>query len=260
MSQCSLNQWDAVSSNYSEKVLTPFSNQHSTETFLSSISSDDVSGSILDAGCGNGYFLQSLLNKFTLAQTPVALDSSYKMVERTAQKLGNTVHLVHSSIDSIPFKNCSFDHIFVINSVISSERSVRENCLTELHRTLCSGRKITLLLPALESYWEQLHVAREQFITEGMDEQQAIWEVYHSTNERLFDPIGGYINITNSSLRIKLYTTWEIEHLLGSFGFIDITVCKYSYSQEHCKQIGLYCDKDGLFDWFVTARKRDYSK
>jgi SAM-dependent methyltransferase len=256
MLQPPFNHWDALSDGYRDKVLTPFANQHSTELFLSLLPSDTSAGSILDAGCGNGYFLRSLLDKFAPAEIPVALDSSERMLAHASRKLGPSVFLIRAGIDDMPLSDNSFDRVFAVNSLLSDKRTQREKCFRELHRILHPQGRLVVLLPALESYWEQLHVAREQFIADGMDEQQAIWEVYHPLNDRMFDPIGGYINILDSPLRIKLYTHWEIERFLGSAGFIDITITRYRYSREHCVHCGLFCSDNGLFDWFVSAGKQ----
>ncbi len=255
MPQIPRNQWDCLSPDYFNRVLTPFSNDHSIEQFFKMSLLCDTLGKVLDAGCGNGYFLQELLSRHVCQSKPVAVDFSGKMLENAKVRLGDSVQLLCSGIHELPFGSNSFDHVFAINSIIDDERCKRERALKELYRVLHLSGLLILILPSLESYWEQLHVAREMLITEGLDEKQAVWDVYDQINTRLFDPIGGYINIENSALRIKLYSEWEIKKITTAIGFTDVTINRYIYSLEHCTQHNLICSENGLFDWFVIARK-----
>lgn len=255
MNQSQINKWDYLSSEYREKILTPFANKCTTDLFFSLLAPDDLFGKIIDAGCGNGYFLQELVSRKSLEFKPVCLDLSQQMLTNAASVLDGSARMIRAELNAIPFLDSSFDRAYAINSILSDKRLTREKSLNELNRVVSPQGKLILLLPALESYLEQLHIMREQFVADGLDEQQAIWSVYDLINERLFDPIGGYVNICGSSLRIKLYTHSEIEPLLKKTGFYRFEIKKYTYSYEHCAQAGLACSKDGLFDWFVIAQK-----
>ena len=255
MLQSQTNQWDYLSSGYREKILTPFANKGMTDCFFSLLTPEDLSGKIVDAGCGNGYFVQELLSRETLECKPVCLDLSQQMLRSAASITGHCAYMIQAELNALPFFDSSFDRAFAINSILSDKRFIREKSLSELHRVLSPKGKLFLLLPALESYLEQLHIMREQFVTEGLDEQQAIWSVYDLINERFFDPIGGYVNVLGSSLRIKLYAHSEIELILKQSGFYQFEIKKYTYSYEHCAQAGLACSKNGLFDWFIVAQR-----
>lgn len=255
MQKSQTNQWDYLSSGYREKVLTPFANKCTTDLFFSLLAPEDLVGRIIDAGCGNGYFIQELLSRKSLEIKPFCLDSSQQMLTSAKSVLGSCACMIRAELNDLPFPDNSFDRAFAINSILSDKRLTREKTLKELYRVLTSQGKLVLLLPALESYLEQLHIIRERFIADGFDEQKAIWSVYDLINERFFDPIGGYVNISGSSLRIKLYTHSEIELILNSVGFYRFEIKKYTYSYELCAQAGLACSKDGLFDWFAVAQK-----
>ena len=255
MQQSQTNQWDYLSSGYREKILTPFANKGTTDFFFSLLTPEDLSGKIIDAGCGNGYFVQELLLRKTLEFKPVCLDLSQQMLASAASVIGNSAYMIRAELNALPFLDSSFDRAFAINSILSDKRFTREKSMSELYRVLSPKGKLFLLLPALENYLEQLHIIREQFVTDGLDEQQAIWSVYDLINERFFDPIGGYVNILGSSLRIKLYTHSEIELILRNSGFYQFEIKKYTYSYEHCAQAGLACNQNGLFDWFIVAQR-----
>lgn len=255
MYQSQTNHWDYLSSGYREKILTPFANKCTTDLFFSLLAPEVLSGKIIDAGCGNGYFLQELLSRKPLEYKPVCLDLSHKMLTSATSVLGNSACMIRAELNALPFLDSSFDRAFAINSILSDKRSTREETFKELYRILTAQGKLILLLPALESYWEQLHIIRERFVEDGLDEQQAIWSVYDLINERFFDPIGGYVNISGSSLRIKLYTHSEIEIILQKTGFSRFEIKKYAYPYELCTEAGLTCSKNGLFDWFVIAQK-----
>ena len=244
-----------MSSGYREKILTPFANKCTTDHFFSLLATEDLFGKIIDAGCGNGYLIQEMLSRKSLESKPVCLDLSQQMLTNAASVLGSSACMVRAELNALPFPDNSFDRAYAINSILSCERLTREKILNELYRVVSPQGKLILLLPALESYWEQLHIIRERFVEDGLDEQQAIWSVYDLINERFFDPIGGYVNISGSSLRIKLYTHSEIDLILKKIGFFRFEIKKYTYSYEHCAQAGLACSKDGLFDWFVVAQK-----
>ncbi|MBN1602151.1 MAG: class I SAM-dependent methyltransferase [Chitinispirillaceae bacterium] len=250
-----IDKWNSISEDYFEKVLTPFSNSFSTKLFFSKFTIEETIARVLDAGCGNGYFLKELISRYPHLTKPAAIDFSDKMLENARKRIGSCVQLICSKMEYLPFAGNSFDYIFAINSLIADDRSVREWSFKELNRVLNSSGKLILLLPSLESYWEQLHVARENFISDGMDEKQAVWEVYDTINKRLFDPIGGYVNVENSALRIKLYTRWEIRKNIEAAGFSNVMIDRYQYSYEHCTKHNLICSNEGLFDWFVIAQK-----
>lgn len=252
------NHWDSISEGYRSKVQTPFVNDASTARFVATVAPDGVAGTGIDIGCGNGYLLEALAqvssNTFPTADL-YGIDLSVAMIAQATTTLGTDATVMRADAADMPFADNQFDWIFAINVIIAVDRCCRVKCFAELFRTLSPQGSAIMLFPSLESYWEQLHVARELYITHGKEEQDAIWMVYEEVNKRLFDPIGGYITIENYPLRIKLYTQWELTRLLTTAGFSRMTVVPYYYSSEQCANQGLIASETGLFDWLVTAQK-----
>jgi 2-polyprenyl-3-methyl-5-hydroxy-6-metoxy-1,4-benzoquinol methylase len=70
---------------------------------------------ILDAGCGCGYFLQSLLNKYERANVYInyisGIDASQAAINR-ARNFNPSISLIQCSLYNIPIKKDSFHQVF----------------------------------------------------------------------------------------------------------------------------------------------------
>ncbi len=250
-----MNLWDQVADDYHRNVVSPFADAESTDRFLSLPPPDAISGTVLDAGCGNGHLISALSSRVTKPCMLIGCDFSENMIAGTRRVSGSSAAVLQAALQTLPFTDESVDTVFSVNSLIADNRAVRESSAAELYRVLSTGGALIALFPSLESYTEQFHVARERLIAEGADEHEAIWQVYDEINHRLFDPIGGYITLEHTEIRIKLYTRWEVSRLLAQAGFSDPQPAPFTYTPDYCARRDLLCPEHGLYDWFVTVRK-----
>ncbi len=64
--------------------------------------------SILDLGCGTGYQLRSLKNRYPKASI-IGLDASSDMLKKASQKVSGDIQLIHQEYNSTSFPENSFD-------------------------------------------------------------------------------------------------------------------------------------------------------
>ncbi|MBD3317428.1 MAG: methyltransferase domain-containing protein [Chitinivibrionales bacterium] len=247
--------WDTLSENYFGRILSPFGTKRSTNALLELMPSFPPFARVLDAGCGNGYLLDALRRRRNVFDGVVGLDLSHTMCTTARQTRDSRYSVIQGDMAHPPFKGQRFDAVIAINSLLSADRRKRDNILRSFSWLLRPGGHLVMLVPSLESYNEQLMYLREEYMAEGCDERTAIAHVYDTLNERLFDPIGGYVTIARTTLRVKLYYRQEIATYLEDVGMRGTTVVRYSYPAAMCRSLGMTCGRDGLYDWFVTCRR-----
>lgn len=130
---------------------------------------------------------------------------------------------------------------------------VRNSSFVEIHRLLNSGGTFVALFPSNENHYEQMYYLKKTYEDKGCLETEAIELVYDELNNRLYDPIGGYINIANEDLRIKLYSKFEIFEILKEVGFENIEIKPFPYPETMINELGLISGFNGVYDWFITA-------
>lgn len=244
--------WDNLVECYIEKVISPFYSEENATKLLSLIIPEISNGRVLDLGCGKGYLLKKLFNNCNDTTILLGTDYSQEMV-RYAKKCYNKNVICQSSADYLPYNHSCFDITISINSIIMDEPKIRNRSFEEAFRITKSGGKFIALFPSNENHSEQMFYLKRQFEADGYSEQEAIGLVYDELNERMYDPIGGYINITNEDLRIKLYSKFEIVEILNKTGFKNIKIIPFKYSDTMVDELGLISGINGLYDWYVTA-------
>jgi ubiquinone/menaquinone biosynthesis C-methylase UbiE len=86
--------------------------------------------SLLDAGCGNGYLSQALIE---MVPNLFAIEPSGEMFLLAKKQLGNDVNLLQAPAENLPFQNESFDMII---SFLSFRYMQWDKSLAEIQRTL----------------------------------------------------------------------------------------------------------------------------
>lgn len=121
------------------KIVTAIMNNqnHSLYKATEELLSLSASETVLDIGCGNGYVLNLLANRYSCQFT--GIDISESMIETASQrnvkflKDGKMNFLCKNAVD-MPFADNSFDKAFTINTVYFWDSL--ENVLAEIHRIL----------------------------------------------------------------------------------------------------------------------------
>ncbi len=98
---------------------------------LKLFSPSELTGNIIDLGCGTGFLTQKLLAH---CENLIALDLALPMLQITREKLGNTINYVCADAEKLPFLTESIDHIF--SNVALQWCLPIDKTLSELHRIL----------------------------------------------------------------------------------------------------------------------------
>lgn len=114
-------------------------------------------GTILDLGSGNGAKAKLLIAKESYV---ICLDNSFEML-----KFGRLNNSIQASIESIPFKNQTFDGVLANCSLNHLPMNLLPYCLTEIKRVL-KPRGALLVTMKLgqdtEGYFEEDNITRFQ--------------------------------------------------------------------------------------------------
>ncbi len=268
--------WDQVSKNYKESVITPFYNQDSIDSFSKEISlmsngnfknkfinSPAIKFIILDCGCGNGYmfpvlediFSQNMIkNSFRIIGT----DFSRAMIFNANDHISSNSHsnlLALADQSFLPFSSKSFNIVTSINSFLETELAKRTYMFEEALRVLTENGLFIGLFPSTENHLEQAYEIKQRKIKKGIDETTALFSTYDEMVERRFDPVGGFIDVKDSDIRIKLFSEYELDDILTETGFKNIKIKKYYYPRSLVEDFGITARKDNIFDWMVSAEK-----
>ncbi|NQT33886.1 class I SAM-dependent methyltransferase [bacterium] len=108
---------------------------------------------LLDAGCGDGYLLECLLDK---SKCPVGVDISRIALQKARIRLGNGVDLVQAFLENLPFTDRSFE-IVVSAHTIEHVRDL-DKSIAELKRV--AEKRLIILVPCQKylPYTEDYHL------------------------------------------------------------------------------------------------------
>lgn len=93
-------------------------------------------GRALDLGCGSGKTLSSLIDA---GFDSVGMDFSGNAVESCRRRFGDSVGLVTGSIDSLPFKDGSFDYVTAVHVLENLDDDELARTASEVSRVLRPG-------------------------------------------------------------------------------------------------------------------------
>ncbi len=108
------------------------------------ISTENISGRILDAGCGDGLFARILLGG-SANKIDVGIDSDVVELKK-AERSGAYRELVSCDITHIPLASGAFDTV-ISNSVLEHIPGI-DQALAELNRVLKPGGKLVFTVPS----------------------------------------------------------------------------------------------------------------
>jgi len=99
---------------------------------------------VIDAGCGSGYPVATLLTESFLV---TGVDFAGELL-RLAKERAPRAMLVCADITSLPFRNSTFDAVVSYYSIIHIPRDEHEHLLTDFYRILKPGGLVLLCMGA----------------------------------------------------------------------------------------------------------------
>ncbi|MCF7809534.1 class I SAM-dependent methyltransferase [bacterium] len=149
------------------------------EKFLQSITKGS---SVLDAGCGDGYLLDSLSNKCSMM---TGVDISSAALQKARKRFGDNILLIQSFIENLPFADNSFDTV-VSAHTLEHVKDI-DKAVSELKRV--AVKSLVILVPRQEylPYTEDYHLQffpTEQDLLDKVGIKGARCERYVTGNEK----------------------------------------------------------------------------
>jgi SAM-dependent methyltransferase len=245
--------WDEISATYTSAVITPFYNAQTTQALVQALqelspSTGRTLNHIVEVGCGNGYLLPHLR-----ARHLTALDLSAMMLQNAKNNAG-IASLLQADQAALPLRPRSAQEVYAINSILDPDRDHRMSTLKEIHQLLDTDGVFIGLFPSNENYLEQAYAFKEKEIATGVSEDQALHTTYRMLVKRQFDPLGGFIDVTED-WRMKLYWNYELADHLRAAGFANVTIKKFTYPSCMQEELQLLCTENGIYDWLVKAER-----
>jgi ubiquinone/menaquinone biosynthesis C-methylase UbiE len=206
-----MNQWDAVADIYNAWMGEEGDALHKTiiDPLIFSYLDDVNNPTILDAGCGNGYFLKKLS---PIAKQVVGIDFSDKLLEmagKRTESYSNIMVRKSNIIDQIPFHDTSYD--VVIASMVIQYLDRVDLFAQEVFRILKDHGMLILMLdhPAhalvdriklLDGKPSNKFITLESYFQRGVRKKRSLGtsvevEYYHKT-------ISDYLNIFSANFRL----------------------------------------------------------
>lgn len=139
------NQWDAAASIYSKgqgETGDPL-HQYMIDPEISEMLGNVSGKIILDAGCGNGYWVRRLAGH---ADKVVGIDNSSKLINdaKSAQNLSNTEYYVADLLKGIDLPDLYFD--IILSSMVLHYLSNIKNAAAEFNRMLKQGGQVVIAI------------------------------------------------------------------------------------------------------------------
>lgn len=116
---------------------------------------------ILDFGCGEGLLMSYLKNTFYAAHF-VGYDSNIGQIQQNQRNFPELTFMSGGGLP-LPFKNGSFDLIYLVQVMHHIEKNDQEKYMTELVRILRPGGYLCIIEPNNKNLFERYRFSREHF-------------------------------------------------------------------------------------------------
>lgn len=210
--------FDDVSHDYFKYKYTPVHRSYMSvrqEKMLSFFDkkSINIEGKVLDAGCGPGHFMIKLLER---KYRVTGIDVSRKMLELASEqinrnKLNSSVNLIVSDIESIPFRDNSFDILSTAGVIEYLDKDVK--VLSEFKRVLKNNG--LLIISVTNKYSYNLILDN---IIEILRRNPFFFKIMNFVSEKII----GLGTLQPKTFNIRKHSPFAFKKLLLMNGFVII--------------------------------------
>lgn len=185
------------------------------QNLLESFLPKNLTGNVLDLGCGTGFLTQALL---PYCENLIALDLALPMLKITYEKLHRSVNYVCADAENLPFSNESMDAIF--SNVALQWCQPIDKALNELHRVLKSDGE--LIFSTFGS--ETLHELKTAW--KKVDDFSHVNDFYDVAELQSTLKKAGFsnINIQNQHYFSHYDSVWDLMRELKSIGAHNVNL------------------------------------
>ena len=154
-----------------------------------------ASTALLEIGCGNGYLLALIAQRFPQVRL-TGVDYSPEMVELVQRRAIPGAHVAREDVRSLTFPSGSFDVIVSERCIINLlDASAQVTALHELHRVLKPGGHL-VLIEGFTDGLENLNRARGQL---GLQDNQVPYHNLWFEKERFFEAVRGRFELVGDA-------------------------------------------------------------
>ena len=188
--------------------------------FLRSFLPEKLNGVVVDLGCGTGFLTQELVRHCENVDL-IALDLAFSMLQTTRGKLGDSVKVVCTDAEKLPFLNEKINTIFS-NLALQWCQPIDE-ALRELHRVLKSDGELIFSTFGSETLWEL----------------KTAWKTVDD-----FDHVN------------EFYTAPELQNALEKAGFVDVEIKNQHYISRYDSVLDLMRELKHIGAHNVNSQRR----
>lgn len=246
--------WDKVSNNYYEDILSPIKDCQRNLLFedLESIKNSREM-KVIDLGCGVGEAERFLSKNF---KEVFAVDFSEGMINkaRSRNKKFENVNFEVADITHLEELGENYDIAVSINSIIMPDIEKINLSFDNVNKILKNGGKFFCVLPSMEVYAYQALLIAEKVLKKNKSHGNIEVVVEKSIPENEHDFRLGIVDFDG---RQKNYYRFEILWRLKKAGFKNIEIKKILYPWKEFEEAGqTYFPKEDLpWDWYVVCEK-----